>query len=458
MKSPNAPEADTPRAWRPWANKRGNIALITAFMMIPLTFALGMAYDLTMAQSRKDQINGMADVAALGAVTPTMMTGTWASSQTQALNLFKGQISTVSGVTYNVNNISVTGSDNTAVTPIVRTITVNYTAASTNIFATLLGMPSFPISGTSTATSSISPNINFYLLLDTSPSMMIVTTSSIATMQANTTAQQPNSTPAGCAFACHESSPTSADTTGNPNGEDNYTLARNLGLTLRTDLVTNATQNLMTTAYNTALQNNATYQAAIYTIDVNFTKVLGLTSLNSSASVSTASTAAGGVTPLEVCNNNNVTCGNGNNDEDTNLDSGLSSINTAMPNPGTGAASSTPQEVLFIVTDGLNDNSVSGNRSYTPIDSSNAGLCTAIKNRNIRIAVLYTTYSPLDNGGTSGSTWYDQHVASVQPNIATAAQNCASPGLFYEVDNDADISTALTNLFQRAVATARLTQ
>jgi hypothetical protein len=427
-------------------------------MMIPMTFALGMAYDTTMAQSRKDQINGMADVAALGAVTPAMMTGTWSASQAQALSLFEGQIATVKGVTYNVSNISVTGSDNTAVTPIVRTITVSYTAASTNVFATLLGMPSFPISGASTATSSISPNINFYLLLDTSPSMMIVTTSSIATMQANTTAQQPNSTPAGCAFACHETNPTSGDTTGNPHGEDNYTLARNLGLTLRTDLVTSATENLMTTAYNTAQQNNATYQAAIYTIDVNFNKVMGLTSLNSSASVTTASNTAAGITPLEVCNNNYVTCSNNNDDEDTNLDSGLSSINSTMPNPGTGASSSTPQEVLFIVTDGLNDNSVHGSRSYTPIDSSGAGLCTAIKNRNIRIAVLYTYYAPLDNGGTSGSTWYDQYVAAVQPNIASAAESCASPGLFYEVQDDADINTALTNLFQRAVATARLTQ
>ena len=36
----------------------------------------------------------------------------------------------------------------------------------------------------------------------------------------------------GCAFACHESDPT-ADNLGNPNNEDNYALAQNLGVVTR---------------------------------------------------------------------------------------------------------------------------------------------------------------------------------------------------------------------------------
>ena len=42
-------------------------------MMIPLTVALGTAYDFTMAESRQDQIDGMADIATLAGVTPTEM-------------------------------------------------------------------------------------------------------------------------------------------------------------------------------------------------------------------------------------------------------------------------------------------------------------------------------------------------------------------------------------------------
>ena len=47
-------------------------------------------------------------------------------------------------------------------------------------------------------------------------------------------------------------------------------------------------------------------------------------------------------------------------------------------------------------------------------------------------------------------------VAVIVTKIATAAEACASPGLFYEVSTDGDISAALAHLFQEAIATARL--
>ena len=58
---------------------------------------------------------------------------------------------------------------------------------------------------------------------------------------------------------------------------------------------------------------------------------------------------------LEVYSNNSLTSSTNNSDTDTNFDSAMSQINSIMPNPGTGSATSTPQEVLFIVTDGVED-------------------------------------------------------------------------------------------------------
>src|SRR5580692_3293780 len=96
FKFPKPGKAKSPRLWK---NKSGNIAIITALMMIPLTFALGMAYDYTMAQARQDQINGMADVATLAGVTPTQMANQYASiSKPYSANLFLSQIATVNGV------------------------------------------------------------------------------------------------------------------------------------------------------------------------------------------------------------------------------------------------------------------------------------------------------------------------------------------------------------------------
>lgn len=109
-------------------------------------------------------------------------------------------------------------------------------------------MAALSLSGQSSATAGMAPNIDFYLLLDDSPSMAIAATQAgINLMVANTASQ------GGCAFGCHETHP-SSDNLGNPNGEDNYALARNLGVTLRIDMLRQAVSNLTTTAQNTAIQ------------------------------------------------------------------------------------------------------------------------------------------------------------------------------------------------------------
>jgi Flp pilus assembly protein TadG len=490
---------DSDNGGRPgfWGNKAGNIALITALVMIPLTFAVGMAFDFTLSQTRKDQLDGIADAAALGGVTPAMMGQLTTAAKAQSTSLFNGQKVNVAGVASLA--LTVTANDvDTSATTVTRTVTVSYTAQSQNVFAALLGMQTLPISGTSTATAGTAPNINFYLLLDTSPSMEIAaTTAGIAQLESLTTAQQPLTTPttytpAGCAFGCHETNPTPGDVAGNPGGEDNYTLAHNNGIALRSDLVTNATVSLMSTAQTTATTFGAAYKVAIDTFDVSFRNVQALT-----PDLSSAATTAAGITPLVMYSNNQLTKSDNNNDEDTDIDAALTAIDTTgsaifMPTPGGGTNNpgDTPQEVLFLVTDGLNDKAVSGNRVYTPMDLTGA-LCTAIKNRGIRIAVLYTVYFPIDTqvaatppkgqapqGDCYSSSatqsppyyncsWYDLNVNPLNssglapstnplPNISPDALACASPGLFYAVSTDGDITTALQTLFQEAVATARL--
>ena len=127
-------------------------------------------------------------------------------------------------------------------------------------------------------------------------------------------------------------------------------------------------------------------------------------------------------------------------------------MNTIMPNPGNGSNTpgDTPQEVLFFVTDGVEDESVSGGRQLSVINTAD---CTTIKNRGIRIAVLYTEYLPLPT-----NTFYVDNIESFQPNIGPALQACASPGLYYEVETGGDISAALTSLFQIAVQTSYLSK
>jgi Flp pilus assembly protein TadG len=422
---------------RRFCKDRGaNVAIIFAIASLPTIYLLGIGLDFSSAVRRQSQLDAAADAAAIAAVTPSMMAQDSQNAATAATNVFNAKAVGLGGL-----QAAPTPTVNITNNGLVRTATVAYTANATNNFPTLLGKTSWAISGSSSASATVMPNINFYLLLDSSPSMAIAgTPTDIATMVNNTSSQ------GGCAFACHEIHP-SDDNLGNPGGEDNYALARNLGVTLRIDLMAQATSSLMTTAKATETSNGNTYKMAIYTFDVAVNSIQPTPTSN----LTLAASETSGIQVLEVYNNNCLTSSNCNNDEDTNWDLALSTLNSAMPNPGGGTNlnGDTPQEVLFIVTDGVEDEDISGTRTY----QMSTAECTTIKNRGIRIAVLYTEYLPLTT-----NAWYNTYIAPFQSTIASTMQSCASPGLFFDVQSGGDISSAMATLFQQAVATARLTQ
>ena len=210
-------------------DRKANVAVIFALAMVPTIFLLGMTLDYTQATRKRSQLNAAIDAAVIAAVTPAMMAQSSSAATTAATNIFNATATSLPGLSAPPTlTVNITNSG------LVRTATASYMAASTNNFPFLLGSPAWPINGTSTASASGAPNINFYLLLDDLPSMAIAgTPAGITTMVNNTSSQ------GGCAFACHETHP-SSDNLGNPGGEDNYALARNLGVTLRIDLMSQA--------------------------------------------------------------------------------------------------------------------------------------------------------------------------------------------------------------------------
>ena len=136
-----------------------------------------------------------------------------------------------------------------------------------------------------------------------------------------------------------------------------------------------------------------------------------VTTKNSSTKVtlSTAATATATGAAVTFATTTN------NSDADTNWTNAMTQINGIMPPPGQGTQSpaDTPKEVLFIVTDGVEDETVasctnsatvncSGSRQQSIMDPS---YCKTITNRGILIAVLYTQYVPLPT-----NTWYVSHV------------------------------------------------
>ncbi len=444
-------------------DRSGNAAILFGLALIPMVFLGGMALDFSSAIQKRNLLNAAADAAALAAVTPAMLQQPVANAQAAAENMFNAETSAIPGLIVNSLNVNVGTSG------LTRTVTVSYTASSVNSFASVLGQTYWPISSGSSesspqAASSAAANINFYLLLDNSPSMDLPATSAGITAMINATKNAPSNggNAGGCAFACHESDP-AADNLGNLGGIDNYQLAQNLGVVTRIQNMASATQSLMTTAASTEASNNATYKVAIYTFnDTTSPNIIFAPGRQPSSNLTSAQAAAANINVMEVYSNNYLTKTNNNSDTDTDFENAMSYINGVMPNPGTGAATSTPQEVLFIVSDGVDDEvsstcsqQLDGTRCQQPF---NTAWCTTVKNRGILIAVLYTEYLPLPASGTGSNSWYNSYVAPYQSQIGPNLQNCASSGLFFSVTTDGDITAAMQALFQQAVTTARLTQ
>jgi hypothetical protein len=260
------------------------------------------------------------------------------------------------------------------------------------------------------------------------------TTADINTMVANTSDQ--------CAFACHDLS----------DSNNYYKLAKKLGVQMRIDVVRTATQKLMDTATATQIVPSQ-FRAAIYTFGTTCTS-LGLSTVATlTSSLSSAKAQASSIDLMTIPYQGY------NNDQCTNSDSALSALNTAITTPGNGSTSAQPQKLLFFVTDGVADASnagscskplTGGTRCQEPMDVS---FCTTLKNRGVKIAVLYTTYLPLPT-----NAWYNTWIAPFQAQLGSNMQSCASPGLYFEVSPTQGISEAMTALFQKAVGQARLTQ
>jgi Flp pilus assembly protein TadG len=474
----------------------GNTAMIFALSAPVLMFGIAFAIDFTNATVVKSKLNAAADAAALAALTPAMMQQTDAVAQAAAVQMFDARAAGLGSLVTGQTAVTVTITHPTGNAGI-RIVNVAYSVQNNTIFSGTLHTNSMGINGTSVAQASVPPNINFYLLLDNSPSMSLPATSDgITQMQKITSTQEGG---VGCAFACHQASTNNSDTAGNLcstggsnpvyssptqsggycastvtiNGKsqsvtqiDNYAMARYNNIQLRLDELTTGITTLMNTAYGNATSGiystPPVYQFAAYSMDSLWsignpsnTLLMAMTP-NYQSSWTSASTNFG---VMEMFSNNN-NCANsscssstGPGDVATNYDNALSDINSTIPAPGNGTnvAGDKPQGVLFFVTDGVEDeqNLV---RLIQPVNGNNGtNYCSQIKARGIKIAILYTEYLPVPS-----NSFYQGNVAPFQANIGSYLQACASPNLYYDAAIGADLGAALAQLFQTVVQNASL--
>ncbi|MGN6689667.1 MAG: pilus assembly protein TadG-related protein [Sphingopyxis sp.] len=192
------------------ADQGGNIFMILGFAIIPLTFMVGFGVDYARAMALQTQLNAAADSAALAAVAPGMILQSSTEAESAARKMFNSQTARLSG--FQNLNLTVTISASTSggssgALGYLRKATVTYTVESVNQFSKVLGAQVLTIGGTASASAQQPPNVDFYLAMDNSPSMLLPATSDgVSKIIAAT---KSSSKPDGCAFACHAMIPKS---------------------------------------------------------------------------------------------------------------------------------------------------------------------------------------------------------------------------------------------------------
>ncbi|MDC9808969.1 TadE/TadG family type IV pilus assembly protein [Rhizobium binxianense] len=419
------------------ADRSGNFGIMTALLMVPLLGTAGMAVDFAHALSLRTQLYTAADAAAVGSIAEksgavaAAMTmsgnGTISLGKTDARNIFMSQMSgELADVKVDLG-IDVTKAANRLSSQ------VSFTATVPTTFMRVLGRDSITISGTATAEYQTASFMDFYILLDNTPSMGVgATATDVATMEKNTSDS--------CAFACHETE----------NKNNYYNLAKKLGVSMRIDVVRQATKELTLTAKSTRVSNNQ-FRMGVYTFGTKAEDARLTTISDPTDDLDQVRSYTDAVDLMTIPKQGY------NNDQQTSFDNALTQMKTIITTPGDGSTSATPQKILFFVSDGVGDSEkpkgctkkLTGNRCQEPIDTS---FCQPLKDKGIRIAVLYTTYLPLPK-----NSWYNTWISPFQSQIPTKMQECASPGLYFEVTPTQGITDAMKALFLKVIRAPRIT-
>ncbi len=462
-------------------DRRGNIVTVFALTLVPILAAVGGAVDYSQAIRMKTKLQSAADAASVGSVSfkssgflaAQAMTGDGpvAAGVTDAKNIFNGDVSGISGFS-NLNLTATVTKSGTQLTSLVQ-----FSASVPATFLQVIGYQNLTVTGSSSSTAGLPTYLDFYLMLDVSGSMGLPSTNGEQTRLAAINPDNYALYPNGCTFACHFSAANACNNSQqkyNTNGYClGYSLSRTAGnssnspvtacstpgtsacIQLRADAVGYAVQQLLQTANTTAKVANQ-FRIGLYPFIRNLYSYFALTSSisGSPTNPSTINYAAANLATL-LDTGVNSALGSGG----THFENAFPSMNSLIASVGNGSSWNNTLPYVFLVTDGAQNNQIqwngswSGNNNATVMDTT---LCAPLKNRGIIVSILYIPYQTIQNP-TSFANNEDYAVNAIIPNIPATLQACASPNFFFTANTPADITTALNLMFNKALATAHIT-
>lgn len=175
--------------------------------------------------------------------------------------------------------------------------------------------------------------------------------------------------------------------------------------------------------------------------------------------------AANLVNLLDTNTNSNLGSGG------TNIAQSLAGVNNIINSVGDGSSSTKTLPYVFLVTDGAVDPQTkalnqsggwAGSNHATVIASGSSSPCATLKNRGIKVLVLYIPYVPIANPNPSFAGDEDDAANNNITNIPPSLQSCASPtdssgSYYYTANTPSDINKAIVAMFNHALVTAHIT-
>ncbi|MGJ4949439.1 TadE/TadG family type IV pilus assembly protein [Bradyrhizobium sp. HKCCYLS20291] len=404
-------------------DQRGNIAITFAIACVPLLAFIGAGVDYSMANRLRTKLQMAVDEAVLAGVAAGKAALDSGASQSAAIA--KANAAASAFFSGNTEGMSATPTLTFTVSGRKLSGVGSASSAMNTSFMRIAGLPTMQLSAQSKSSATMQPYVNVYLLVDISSSMLLPATQAGITQMNNGT---------GCTLACHETT----------DGTDSYSYALKNNVLLRYQVVNQGVQKLLTYLNGSSVYKNYV-KVGLWSFDNQLTQMSPLTSNftsvgNNFPAPGLAYNDAAAATPF-----------------DSLIDSFVSTVGTG----GDGSTSATPQKMVIIATDGVNDPTRAWT-SQTSLRSQvrvfNTGFCTSLTRNSVTIAIINTPYYPMpwdwgykatlgQPGSLGGATRVDD--------IPIALKACAGDNFLAAADL-ATIQDSFTYLFSKA-APVRLT-
>ncbi len=253
-----------------------------------------------------------------------------------------------------------------------------------------------------------------------------------------------------CAFACHWDTSSNSGLAQDLYGMARRTIGTTYQVTLRFDLVKNATQQILQTmATDNQTINNL--NVGIFTFNTTVTQIYP--SSGEAGNSWTMAESAVGLPPTTSITPETgiqpVIGGRTGNNNDTAFPEAMATLQSQYLTTaaGNGTTAAAPRKVLIIITDGFLDDPNTGNRSAFPPSA-----CQGFKNLGYTLYVVYTPYYPVMHTAYLQNDWSVIVSGTGSTSISYNLQQCASSGSDYvSAASQSTLNAALQTFLKAAL-------